>query len=197
MVACAAPERAVLLIEINRGDRAGVLFHEFQRVAHPRQFPSHPRRHFVRERHPPRFRLVLTERTSHLIACDVGRLARLLHGHTELDDVEEELQQVLVLRIATLNGKTEEQLAILQRQRRRERDAWSFSRDKDVEWVLGFVENEALHALAHADSGVTRNACRKPATARRDGNRPTFVVSGLNGGRARAEVRLELGLAVR
>ncbi len=104
VVAGAAPERAVLLIEVDGSDGAGVLFHEIQRVAHPRQFPSHPRRHFVRERHAARLGLVFTERTAHLVAGDVGCLARLLHGHAELDDVEEELQQVLVLGIATLNG---------------------------------------------------------------------------------------------
>ena len=42
-------------------------------------------------------RLVRAERAAHLVAVDVGRLGRFLHGHAELDDVEEELQQVLVL----------------------------------------------------------------------------------------------------
>src|SRR5205823_10908256 len=108
MVAGPAPERAMLLVEINRSDGAGVFFHEVQSVAHPCKFSSDPRGHLVRERHPPRFRLVLTERAAHLVTGDIGRFACLLHGHVELDDTEEKLEKILVLRVAALHGDTKE-----------------------------------------------------------------------------------------
>ena len=93
-----------------------------------------------------------------------------------------------------MNGKAKERLAALQRQRRRERDAGSFSRNKDVERVLGFVQNETLHALTHADAGVARYAGREPTAAGCHGNGPAFVIRSLDRGRARAKIGVELRL---
>src|SRR2546426_15868 len=113
VVAGATPQRSVLLIEVDRGDRAGVLFHKFGPVSHPREFSADPGGNLIRQRDPTRLGLVIAERTAHLVAGDVRRFTRLLHRHVEFDDVQKELQKILVLRVSTLNGKAEEQLAIL------------------------------------------------------------------------------------
>ena len=85
----------------------------------------------------PGSRLVLAERAAHLVAGDVGRLRRLLHVHPELDDVQEELQQVLVLRVAALHGEGEMgRLPSFKRQPRRERHARPLARLEHVVRVL-------------------------------------------------------------
>ncbi len=62
--------------------------------------------------------LCVVEGIVHLVARDVGRLAGLLDVHAELDDVEEELEEVLVLRVAALDGEGEERPPVLQGQAR-------------------------------------------------------------------------------
>ncbi len=56
--------------------------------------------------------LVLAKRTAHLIAGEIGCLARLLNVEAELDHVEEELEEVLLLRVAALDGEAKERPSI-------------------------------------------------------------------------------------
>ena len=140
---------------------------------------------------------MFVERTAHLVAGDVRRFAGLLHGHAELDDVQKKLKKILVLRVAALHRETKERSAVFQGQRRREGHTRAFAGRQDVERVLGFVQHEALHALAHANAGVAGDAGRLPAAAGSHGNRPAFVVRRLNGGCAGAEVGIELRLGFR
>jgi hypothetical protein len=63
---------------------------------------------------------VRSEGRAHLRAADVRRFRGLLRGHPELDDVEEELEQVLILRVAALHGEGEERSAVADRQRGRQ-----------------------------------------------------------------------------
>src|SRR5205085_3061466 len=102
-------------------------------------------------------RLVVAERAAHLEAVDVRRFGRLLHVHAELDDVQEELQEVLILTVAALHGETEEGLAVLQGERRRERDARALARLYDVEGILSRVGHEALRSLAETHARVSRD----------------------------------------
>ena len=88
-------------------------------------------------------RLVGAERAAHLVAVDVRGLGRLLDVHPELDDVEEELQQVLVLGVAALDGEGQVRLAVLQRERRRQRHARLLAGREHVVGVLPLVEHEA------------------------------------------------------
>src|SRR5262245_14525609 len=114
MIARAAPEGAVFLVEKNRRDRARCFSRESHRVAHAAQLAANPGWYLLIQRHASRLGPVLTERTAHLVAGDVCRFARLLHGHAELDDVKKKLQQVLVLRVAALHGETKKQFAVLE-----------------------------------------------------------------------------------
>ena len=59
VVAGAAPEGAVLVVEVDRGDGAGVLLHEVERVAHPLEFAADPGGDFLRERDAARLGVVL------------------------------------------------------------------------------------------------------------------------------------------
>ena len=65
-----------------------------------------------------------------------GGLGRLLRRHAELHDVQEELQQVLVLGVAALHRESEARLAVLQRERRRQRHARALARLEHVERAL-------------------------------------------------------------
>src|SRR5262249_40780364 len=102
VVARPAPGRSVLAVEVDRIDGAGGEPLVVELVAHARELLAHPWRHRLGEREPAGLRNVVAERVAHLVARDVRRLARLLHVHAELHDVEEELQQVLVLCVAPL-----------------------------------------------------------------------------------------------
>ena len=62
------------------------------------------------------------EGAAHLVAVDVRGLGRLLDRHPELDHVQEELQQVLVLGVAALDGEGQVRLAVLRRESRGQRD---------------------------------------------------------------------------
>src|SRR5439155_4724513 len=104
IIARPAPHRPVLAVEVDGVDRAGGERLEVKEVAHRAQLFPHPGRHGLVEREPPGPRLVVPERAPHLVARDVRRLGRLLYVHPELDDVEKELQQVLILRVAALHG---------------------------------------------------------------------------------------------
>src|SRR5688572_16457794 len=111
MIARATPESAVLLIKINRRDRPRRFGGEPERVTHAPQLAAHPRRHFVVERDAAGLRQMFAKGGGHLIARKVRRFARLLHVHAELDYVQKKLEQILVLRVTALHGKTEEQLS--------------------------------------------------------------------------------------
>ena len=58
-----------------------------------------------------RDRTCACRRLVHLIAVDIRGFSRLLHAHPELDDVQEELEQILILRVAALHGERQERLA--------------------------------------------------------------------------------------
>src|SRR5687767_4530251 len=150
VVARAAPHGAVRAVEHDGGDGAGGALLEGQLVAHAAQLRTHPRGHRLGEQDAARPRLVRAEGAAHLEAVDDRSLDGLLHGHAELDDVEEELQEVVILTVAALHGEGEVGLAFAERERRRQRDARVLARLDDVEGVLGRVCDEALRALTQA-----------------------------------------------
>ena len=120
--------------------------------------------------------VVVAEGAAHLEGVEVRRLGRFLHREAEFDDVEEELDQVLVLAVASLDREAEERLAVLQRKGRREGDARVLARRDDVERPLGLIEHEALRALREADAAVPRDDGRRPAAARRHAHHPPLGV---------------------
>src|ERR1041384_2493035 len=168
VVARAAPQRAVRLVEEDRGDRPRGARLDLEAVAHLGQLAADPGRQLLVDQHLAWPRVVRAERAAHLVAVDVGRLARLLDVHPELDDVEEELEQVLVLRVAALDRERQVGLAVLERQARGQGRARVLARLEDVERVLGGVEHEALHPLAQPDAGLAGDHGGDPAAARRD-----------------------------
>src|SRR5213078_2288297 len=103
-----------------------------------------------------------------------------------------ELQEVLVLAVAALDGEREVGLAVLGRQGRGQGGARMLARLDDVERVLGGVEHEALHALGQADAGLAGDHGRDPAAAGRDRDDPALVVGGLDRGGAGVELAKEL-----
>src|SRR5947209_7463939 len=146
-----APHRAVRLVKFDGVDGPRRALLKRLLVTHPSQIGARPRRHHVGEEDATGPRFVVAERAAHLEAVDVRGLGRLLHGHAELYDVEEELQEVLILTVAALHGEAEEGLSVLQGERRRERDARALARLDDVERILSRVCHEALCALAQSD----------------------------------------------
>ena len=152
-------------------------------------------RHRFVQRDAPGLGLVFVERTAHLVAVEVRGLDRLLHGHAELDDVEEELQEVLVLPVAALDREAQIRPAVLEREARRERDARALAGLEHVERALGAVEHEALHALAHPDAGAAGDGRRNPSAARRHGDDPALLVRRLNRRRAGGEALVERSIA--
>src|SRR5207244_3207188 len=120
----------------------------------------------------------------HLITRNVGRLTCFLHTHVKLDHIEKELQEILVLGIATLNRKAQEWFLIFESQGGREGHARMFSRSDDIERILRLAQHETLHSLAHANAGVACHTGGQPASAWGYGDDPAFVVSRLNRGRA-------------
>ncbi|MCG3120992.1 MAG: hypothetical protein ALAOOOJD_03920 [bacterium] len=82
---------------------------------------------------------MLIERVAHLITRDVRRFAGFLHVHAELNHVQKELQEILILRIAALHGKSQQRFAIFERKARRQRRARPFARRDDVERILAFI----------------------------------------------------------
>ena len=84
---------------------------------------------------------MLAKGAAHLVAGEVGGFAGLLHRHAELNDVEEELQEILVLRVAALHGKAEKGTAIGQCKTGRESYTRAFARRHDIVGVLGRIEH--------------------------------------------------------
>src|SRR5882762_8345372 len=115
---------------------------------------------------------MVTEGVAHLIARDVRRFDRLLHVHPELHDVEEALQQVLILRVATLHRKREERLAVLHGETRRQGHAGTLAGDDHVERIIRAVGHELLPTLTHADPGVTGDDRGYPTARRRHRHDP-------------------------
>src|SRR3954467_10040313 len=119
---------------------------------------------------------MIAERRAHLIAVDVGSFHGLLHRHAELDDVEKELQQILILRIASLHREREIGLAVLECHRGGQSDARTLARLDDVERSVAGVGDEALAALTQADPGMAGYHRRHPATTGRDTHYPALLV---------------------
>src|SRR5688572_190981 len=186
-----APERPVLPVKEDRVDRAGGAVVELEPVAHCAQLVPDPRRRVLAQREPAGLGLVIAERVAHLIAGDVGRFDRLLHVHAELHDVQEELQQVLILRIAALHREREERLPVLQRETRRQRDTGALAGPNHVERIVGRVDDKLLRALTQADAGASRDHRGNPAARRRNGHHPARGVGGLDRGRAARERLVE------
>src|SRR5205085_6478066 len=105
---------------------------------------------------------------------------------------QEELQEVLILTVAALHGETEEGLAVLQGERRRERDARALARLYDVEGILSRVGHEALRSLTQTHARVSRDDRRNPSAARSHRDNPTLFVSRLDRSRARVEAAREV-----
>ena len=133
---------------------------------------------------------MFSERTVDLVVHDIGCLSRLLDIHLELDKVQKELQKVLILRVATLNGKGKIGLAVLECHSGCEGGSRTLAGSHDVEWIPGLLQNEALHPLAHADTCTAGNAGRDPAAARSHRNYPAVLVGGLNRSRSGPKVLL-------
>src|SRR6266550_126222 len=172
MVRRSAPERPVLPVEEDGVYRPGRSVVELEPVTHPPQLLPSPRRSVIAQRQPPWLRLMVTEGVAHLITRDVRRFDCLLHVHPELHDVQEALQQVLVLRVATLHRKREERLAVLHGETRSQRHAGTLAGDDHVERVIRAVGHELLPALTHADPGVTGDDRRNPTARRRHRHDP-------------------------
>ena len=186
----------MLPVEEDSIDRSRGEWPETEPVTHLPQLGPYPGWHGLVERESTRLRLVRAERAPNLIARDIGRFHRLLHVHPELHDVEEKLQQILILAVASLYGKRQERFPVFERHARRQGGPRPLARLDDVERVLGFVEHETLHALTHPDAGAARQCGRNPAAARCDRDDPTVGVSGLNGCRTREKTFLERHVVV-
>ena len=126
-----------------------------------------------------------------LVGVDIRRFAGFLHIHAEVDHVDKELHEVLILRIATLHAEGDQRFAVLHSESGCEGDPRPFARFDDVEWVFCRVEDEALHALAHADAGIARDAGGYPASTGYDGYHPSFFVGRFHRSGAQ-ECRLEV-----
>src|SRR5205823_1523295 len=142
-------------------------------VAHGIKLLAHPRSRLVVEPDLAGAEGVVVEGFAHLERDEGWGLRRFLRRHPELNDVEEILQQVLVLPVAPLNGECKVRHPVLQCERGRKGCAWTLARRDNIEWILDFIEHEALHALREADSGVAGNHRGDPATARRNRYDPT------------------------
>src|SRR5690606_5580558 len=130
------------------------------------------------------FELAAAERKPQLVAVDVCCFGGLLHGHIKLRHVEEKLQQVLVLRVAALNGEGKVRFAFFQRHRWGQRHPRPLARGYYVERVDDGIEYKTLHTLAHADAGMPRNTGGEPAPTRCNGYHPAFRIGGFHGGSA-------------
>ena len=146
--------------------------------------------------HPAGRGRVPAEGTPHLVAVDVRAFRCLLNVHAPLHHVQEELEEVLVLAVATLNGEGEEGLSVLQGQARRESGPGTFSRLHDVEGIVSRIGDEALGPLAQADAGPPGDDRGNPASAGGDGDHPSLLVRGLDGRGSGVEVLLIELLAV-
>ena len=142
MVRRAAPHRAVSAIEDDGVDRSRGLRLRVDLVAHRAELPAHPLGDLLVDRQPARLARVVAERAFHLIAHEVRRFGGLLGVHAELHDAEKELQQVLVLRVAALDGGGQIGSAVLDGEGRGERDPRALARGHDVERVLAVVEDQ-------------------------------------------------------
>src|ERR1041385_4966620 len=156
VVARAAPQRPVLPIDHDGVDRPRRPLLEDLRVTHPAQLAADPRRRHRIEQDLAGDDVVLPERAPNLVRVEVRRLRRLLRRHPELYDVEKELQEILILAVAALDRKDEAWGSVLERERRRQRDARMLSRLDDVERPLGRIGDERLHPLREPDAAVPR-----------------------------------------
>src|SRR5690606_12745058 len=121
VIARAAPERSLRGIDQDRVDRTGGPFPDLYAIAHRRELRAHPSGRVGADDQTARLRRLRAEGAVHLIAVDVGRFRRLLRVHPELDDVQEELEEVLLLAVAALDGERQERLALEHRETRRQR----------------------------------------------------------------------------
>ncbi len=96
-----------------------------------------------------------------------GRVERFLHVHTEIDDVQEELQRPLVLLVAAGRAKGQPRLAVAQCQRRREGRARALARDQRVRMTL--VQVKHLAARAEREAQALDDWRRADPTATRRG----------------------------
>src|SRR5215467_2227034 len=91
VIARAAPERTVLAVDEDGVDRARAALLELEPVAHARELLALEGGCRAIDREAAGEGFVPAEGVAHLVARDVGGLRRLLHGHPELDHIEEEL----------------------------------------------------------------------------------------------------------
>src|SRR6266513_4355064 len=105
VVALAAPQRPVRAVEQDGVDRPRRPLLEDLGVTHLAQLAADPRRRLRVQQDAAGDDLVAPERAPHLEGVEVRRLRRLLRRHPELYDVEKELQEILVLAVASLDGE--------------------------------------------------------------------------------------------
>jgi hypothetical protein len=178
----------VLAIEQDRVDRARRALLERQVVAHLAQLAAHPRRRRVGEEDAAGDGLAIAEPLAHLERIDVRRLGGFLRRHPELDDVQEKLQEVLVLRVAAPAPRTRVRLAVLSAS---VGVSVTCGRLPGSITLYGFCAgsvSKLCRALAQADARLPSDLRRNPAAARRHRHHPPFLVRGLD--RSRAELNI-------
>src|SRR5947208_14793083 len=107
VVARAAPQRSVGAVEHDGVDRPRRPLLEDLGVTHLAQLAADPRRRLCVQQDAAGSEFVVPERAPHLERVEVRRLRRFLRRHPELYDVEKELQEILVLAVASLYGGDE------------------------------------------------------------------------------------------
>ena len=114
VVAGSAPKGSVFPVEEDSVHRPGGQWAETQPVSHFAQLFSDPIWNLFVQLQPARAGGMIAERAVHLVADDIGGFASLLDIHPEFDHVQEKLEAVLILGIATLDGKRQVRFAILE-----------------------------------------------------------------------------------
>ena len=112
-------------------------------------------------------RAMVVERALRMQRVDPRRLDRGLHVETEVDDVQQDEQDLLVLAVAAGCADREKRLAVLQHDGRSERRPRTFTAGEHVR--AGGLEPECLHPVAHRHTGVARDkrAAEQPSGTRR------------------------------
>src|SRR6185369_14207700 len=108
------------------------------------------------------------------------RLDRFLHVHSELDDVQQHLDERLILVIAAGRREHHERFAVLEHKSWSEGDPRALARLKNVR--MTFFQKERLHTLAEQDASVTGYDCRKPRTRRSRAEQITVLVDDVDAG---------------
>src|ERR1700674_2211766 len=120
---------------------------------------------------------VRKKRGGKMCARKLGRFDRLLYVHSELDDVEEELERPLILLVAALGAESQVWLSGARRKRRRERSARPLAGHQSV--GMARVEVEGLHPGSEGKAErVDHGRARNPSAARRNRDQVARAIGG-------------------